>query len=100
MDKYPRCDIARPPPEDNPYNAWATKATVKGTAGGILSDNTLVLKVVYLLSTPFCLRLTRATRTTSASQVSHVNLGPMSFQIGYLTQMLPSSSVSLTRELP
>ena len=45
LDKYPRTDIERPPPKANPYNAWATKATVKGADEGILSEKTLVLKV-------------------------------------------------------
>ncbi|KAI0091153.1 amidase signature enzyme [Irpex rosettiformis] len=44
LDKYPRTDVVHPPPEHNPYNAWATKATVIGAKEGILSGKTLVLK--------------------------------------------------------
>ncbi|KAI0342635.1 amidase signature enzyme [Trametopsis cervina] len=44
LDTFPRTDISRPAPEDNPYNAWATKATVRGLSGGILFGKTLVLK--------------------------------------------------------
>ena len=36
--------MVRPIPEYNPYNAWATKTTVKGAKGGLLADKTLVLK--------------------------------------------------------
>lgn len=45
LTKFPRTKVIRPPVEENPYNAWATKATVKGVEGGILAGKTVVLKV-------------------------------------------------------
>ncbi|GBE87908.1 Glutamyl-tRNA amidotransferase subunit A [Sparassis crispa] len=47
--KYPRIDMHAPSPEDNSYNAWATKVTVQNNnqdeaAAGILSGKRVVLK--------------------------------------------------------
>lgn len=51
--RFPRTDIVRPSPAENPYNAWATKATVKSTGeegeSGPLSGKNVVLKVSVLL---------------------------------------------------
>ncbi|KAI0696921.1 amidase signature domain-containing protein [Cytidiella melzeri] len=44
LDKYPRMNVVRPLPEDNSYNAWATKATVPGADEGVLLGKTVVLK--------------------------------------------------------
>lgn len=57
-EKYPRTDLLRPAPDDNPYNAWATKATLKGAEEGILSGKTLVLKVRHLTTSLDGLQLT------------------------------------------
>lgn len=42
--KYPRTSGYRPPPEENPYNAWYWKCEVKGKKRGLLAGKTLVLK--------------------------------------------------------
>ncbi|MBJ26112.1 MAG: Asp-tRNA(Asn)/Glu-tRNA(Gln) amidotransferase GatCAB subunit A [Alphaproteobacteria bacterium] len=42
--KYPRTTGYRPPPEENPYNAWYWKSKVKGKTRGLLSGKTIVLK--------------------------------------------------------
>ncbi|KAI0733549.1 amidase signature enzyme [Fomitopsis betulina] len=49
IDRYPRTDITSVSPEDNAYNAWATKATVKTTdkeeaTNGSLAGKRIVLK--------------------------------------------------------
>ena len=42
--KYPRTTGYRPPPEENPYQAWYWKSEVKGKNRGLLSGKTIVLK--------------------------------------------------------
>ena len=42
--KYPRSPGYRPPPEENPYNAWYWKSEVKGRGGGPLKGKRVVLK--------------------------------------------------------
>ncbi|CAI8047306.1 Amidase [Geodia barretti] len=42
--KYPRSTGYRPPPEENPYNAWYWKSEVKGRGGGPLKGKRVVLK--------------------------------------------------------
>lgn len=42
--QYPRGAWHRPAADANPYNGWATKAEVKGTATGPLAGRTIVLK--------------------------------------------------------
>ena len=42
--KYPRSTGYRPPPEENPYNAWYWKAEVKGKSNGPLKGKRVVLK--------------------------------------------------------
>ena len=42
--KYPRSTGYRPPPEENPYNAWYWKAEVKGKSSGPLKGKRVVLK--------------------------------------------------------
>ncbi|KAL4244303.1 Amidase signature (AS) superfamily protein [Abortiporus biennis] len=49
LKRFPRKDVYRPSPQDNPFNAWATKATVKNAneeeaASGMLYGKTVVLK--------------------------------------------------------
>ena len=41
---YPRTPGYRPPPEENPMNAWYIKCEVKGAPRGPLSGKTIVLK--------------------------------------------------------
>ncbi|KIW16775.1 hypothetical protein PV08_03965 [Exophiala spinifera] len=45
-EQYPRSNIHRPPPEDNPGNAWAWKVRIEGDKdeGALLSDVTFALK--------------------------------------------------------
>jgi amidase len=42
--KYPRTTGARPKAEDNRYNAWAWKSTIKGAARGVLAGKTIAVK--------------------------------------------------------
>ncbi|WP_027416831.1 amidase [Aneurinibacillus terranovensis] len=42
--KYPRTSGYRPSSEENPYNAWYWKASVKGKSTGKLAGKTIVLK--------------------------------------------------------
>ncbi|KZT67443.1 Glutamyl-tRNA amidotransferase subunit A [Daedalea quercina L-15889] len=49
IDKYPRTDISSLSPDENPYNAWATKVTVnhvnkEEAVSGILGGKRVVLK--------------------------------------------------------
>jgi amidase len=48
--KYPRASGRRPAPEENPYNAWYYKASVKGAPGGKLTGKTVVLKDNIMLA--------------------------------------------------
>lgn len=41
---YPRTPGYHPGPEENPYNAWYVKSTIKGAAEGRLAGKTVVLK--------------------------------------------------------
>ncbi len=42
--KYPRTSGYRPPPSENPYNAWYWRAEVKGAGEGKLTGRTIALK--------------------------------------------------------
>lgn len=42
--RYPRTPGYRPGAEDNPYNAWSIKTTIKGAAGGKLAGKTVAVK--------------------------------------------------------
>ncbi len=42
--KYPRTPGYRPPPEENPYNAWYWKAEVRGADKGPLKGKTVAIK--------------------------------------------------------
>ncbi|MDE0389329.1 MAG: amidase family protein, partial [Rhodospirillales bacterium] len=42
--KYPRSPGYRPPPEENPYNAWYWKSEVKGASRGPLKGKKVALK--------------------------------------------------------
>ena len=42
--KYARTTGARPAAEDNPYNAWAWKSTIKGASRGVLAGKTIAVK--------------------------------------------------------
>ena len=42
--KYARTTGARPKAEDNRYNAWAWKSTIKGAARGVLAGKTIAVK--------------------------------------------------------
>jgi len=42
--KYARTTGARPQAEDNPYNAWAWKSTIKGASRGVLAGKTIAVK--------------------------------------------------------
>jgi amidase len=42
--RYPRTPGYRPGPEENPYNAWYVKTTIKGAPGGKLAGKTVALK--------------------------------------------------------
>jgi amidase len=42
--KYPRTPGYRPPPAENPMNAWYVKTEVRGAAGGPLAGRKIVLK--------------------------------------------------------
>lgn len=48
--KYPRTPGYRPAPEENPYNAWYVKASVKGAPQGRLKGKTVVLKDNVMLA--------------------------------------------------
>jgi len=51
--KYPRGQVVRPAPEDNPYNAWYVKTRVRGSVRGRLVGKTVVLKDnVFLAGVP------------------------------------------------
>ncbi|MEO3416123.1 amidase [Roseovarius sp. CAU 1744] len=41
---YPRTAGEKPAPEDNPYNAWAIKSTIKGSGTGKLANKTVAIK--------------------------------------------------------
>jgi len=41
---YPRTPGVRPAPEDNPFNAWAVKTTIKGAARGRLKGKRVAIK--------------------------------------------------------
>src|SRR3990172_2611843 len=57
--RYPRTGGWRPPPEENPYGAWAWKCSVKGAAEGPLQGKRIALKdVVAVAGVP----LTNGTR--------------------------------------
>jgi amidase len=42
--KYPRDPGYRPPPEENPYNAWYWKTMIKGAGSGVLAGKTVAIK--------------------------------------------------------
>jgi len=42
--KYPRTAGYRPGPEENPYNAWAWKSTIKGASKGVLAGKRIAAK--------------------------------------------------------
>lgn len=42
--KYPRTSGYRPQPQDNPWNAWYYKTSIKGASSGPLSGKTLAIK--------------------------------------------------------
>lgn len=42
--KYPRTPGYRPPPEENPYNAWYYKTDIKGAGSGPLAGKTIAIK--------------------------------------------------------
>jgi amidase len=42
--KYARTTGAQPKAEDNRYNAWAWKSTIKGAARGVLAGKTIAVK--------------------------------------------------------
>jgi len=42
--KYPRTPGYRPEGEENKYNAWYVKTTIKGASGGKLAGKTVALK--------------------------------------------------------
>lgn len=42
--KYPRQPGYRPQPQDNPYNAWYWKSTIKGAESGKLAGKTVAIK--------------------------------------------------------
>ncbi|THG96265.1 hypothetical protein EW026_g5540 [Hermanssonia centrifuga] len=48
LERFPRTDMFRPPPQENPFNAWATKVTVQSSdpdsALGSLAGKKVVLK--------------------------------------------------------
>lgn len=44
LTRFPRQDVHRPPPNENPGNAWAWKARIQGSAGGPLAGVTFCLK--------------------------------------------------------
>lgn len=48
--KYPRTPGYRPPAQENPYNAWYVKTSVKGAARGKLRGKTVVLKDNIMLA--------------------------------------------------
>jgi amidase len=48
--KYPRTPGYRPGPEENKYNAWYYKSSVKGAREGKLKGKTLVLKDNIMLA--------------------------------------------------
>ncbi len=47
---YPRTPGRRPPPEENPHNAWYVKARVEGSGEGPLAGRTLVVKDNVMLA--------------------------------------------------
>ncbi|KAL7420218.1 hypothetical protein Q5752_005185 [Cryptotrichosporon argae] len=42
--RFPRTHVHRPAADENEFNAWAWKATVKGAEGGVLAGKTVCLK--------------------------------------------------------
>jgi amidase len=48
--KYPRTPGYRPPVQENPYNAWYVKTSVKGAARGKLKGKTIALKDNIMLA--------------------------------------------------
>jgi len=48
--KYPRTPGSRPRLEDNPYNAWYYRTSIKGAPGGKLAGKTVVLKDNIMLA--------------------------------------------------
>ena len=48
--RYPRGPGARPPKQENPYNAWYVKSEVKGAPGGKLAGKRIALKDNVLLA--------------------------------------------------
>ena len=41
--KYPREPGYRPPPEENPYNAWYWRCEIRGTKKGVLAGKTVAV---------------------------------------------------------
>jgi amidase len=42
--RYPRSPGHRPPPSDNPHNAWYVKSAIRGAVGGPLAGRTVAIK--------------------------------------------------------
>lgn len=47
LERFPRQNVHRPTPEENPTNGWAWRVTIedKSGAGGLLAGKTVCLKV-------------------------------------------------------
>ena len=42
--RYPRGEVVRPEPEDNPHGAWYAKARIEGAPSGKLAGKTIAVK--------------------------------------------------------
>lgn len=56
-DRFPRTEVHRAEGGENEHNAWAWKAVVRGTSGGLLAGKTVCLKVRSPTSSLYRIRL-------------------------------------------
>jgi amidase len=48
--KYPRSPGYRPPPQENPYNAWYWKTEIKGASTGVLAGKRIAIKDCFCVA--------------------------------------------------
>lgn len=98
LKRFPRLDVVRPKEDENPFNAWAIKATVQTTneelrTSSLLAGKRIVLKVIMVTvgQQGFIGLIIILYRITYALQRYPVNLEQRYFRTGYPKRMLPLS---------
>ena len=96
-ERFPRTDIVRPSPEDNPYNAWATKATVRSISeeatSGPLAGKRVVLKV-----SPCTLRILDRALTISEDNICLAGV-PCEFGTNVFSDCIPTLDATVVTQI-